>query len=567
VFSETRLPVDGHCCHGQVVSVLTARKVTLSFGPRTVLQEVDLDVAAGERVGLIAPNGVGKSTLLRVLAGDLTPDEGVVIRHPVSAVVAHLTQETWARPGESLRDHLARRTGVAEATERFDRAVADLSEGVDGASDWYSAAFDHWTAVGAGDFEERADAVCSRLGLAADLLDRRDAHELSGGQSARLRLASVLLTRADAVLLDEPTNDLDADGLDLLETHVAGSPAAVVLVSHDREFLARTTTAIAELDEFTHGVTLFRGGWDAYLDEKAAVERRAREEYESYTAKRDSLTQRSRQTKEWSRAGVRRNAKSDEPDKNIRAARKQGAENLAAKGSIVDRALERLEEVEEPREAWELRLTLPSAGRGSRIAFTLRSAVVGRGDVTLGPVDLTIGAGERWRITGPNGSGKSTLLGALLGRIPLRSGERSEGATVVVGEVDQLREEFATDRSVLEVVVAATGLAPVQARTLLAKFRVGADTVLRPARSLSPGERTRAGLALLQARGTTCLVLDEPTNHLDLAAIEQLEQALASYDGTLLLVTHDRRLAEAVAVDHTLDVRGLRAFPPAKGAR
>jgi ATPase subunit of ABC transporter with duplicated ATPase domains len=193
--------------------------------------------------------------------------------------------------------------------------------------------------------------------------------------------------------------------------------------------------------------------------------------------------------------------------------------------------------------------------------------VVQRGDVTLGPVDLTIGAGERWRITGPNGSGKSTLLGALLGRIPLRSGERSSGATVVVGEVDQLREEFATSRSVLEVVLAATGLAPVEARTLLAKFRVGADTVLRPARSLSPGERTRAGLALLQARGTTCLVLDEPTNHLDLAAIEQLEQALATYDGTLLLVTHDRRLAEAVAVDHTLDVRGLRAFPPAKGAR
>ncbi|HWO63359.1 MAG TPA: ABC-F family ATP-binding cassette domain-containing protein [Umezawaea sp.] len=549
------------------MSVLAARKVTLSFGPRTVLLEVDLDVPAGERVGLVAPNGVGKSTLLRVLAGELVPDEGVVARRPASAVVAYLTQETQPLPGESLRAHLARRTGVAEASALFEEAALALSTGSPGAEDRYSTAFDHWTAIGAADFDERADAVCDRLGLAADLLDRRDAHELSGGQSARLRLASVLLTRADVLLLDEPTNDLDADGLDLLEAHVASSRAAVVLVSHDREFLARTTTAIAELDEFTHAVTLFRGGWDAYVEEKAAAERRAREEFEAYAAKRDSLTERSRLLREWSRQGVRNVAKSGETDKNIKHAKRERAQATGAKGSIVDRALERLEEVEEPREAWELRLTLPSAGRGSQIAFTLRQAVVERGDVVLGPVDLAVGAGERWRITGPNGSGKSTLLGALLGRIPLLSGERSQGASVVVGEVDQLREEFATDRSVLDVVVAATGLERVDARTLLAKFRVGADTVLRPARTLSPGERTRAGLALLQARGTTCLVLDEPTNHLDLAAIHQLEQALDTYEGTLLLVTHDRRLAEAISVDRELDVRGLFAGGPAKGAR
>ena len=549
------------------MSVLTARGVTLSFGPRTVLQEVDLDVPAGERVGLVAPNGVGKSTLLRVLAGELAPDEGAVVRRPASATVAHLTQETQPRPGESLRAHLARRTGVADANARFERAALELSEGAPGAEERYSTAFDHWTALGAADFDERADAVCDRLGLAADLLDRRDAHELSGGQSARLRLASVLLTRADVLLLDEPTNDLDADGLDLLETHVVGSPAAVVLVSHDREFLARTTTAIVELDEFTHAATLYRGGWDAYLEEKAAADRRAREEFEAYAAKRDSLTERARTTREWSRQGVRNVAKSGENDRNIRHREKQRSQATAAKASIVDRALERLEEVEEPREAWELRLTLPSAGRGSRIAFTLRQAVVRRGDVVLGPVDLTIGAGERWRITGPNGAGKSTLLGALLGRIPLVSGERSVGSSIVVGEVDQLREEFATDDTVLDVVVAATGLERVDARTLLAKFRVGADAVLRPARTLSPGERTRAGLALLQARGTTCLVLDEPTNHLDLAAIHQLEQALQEYEGTLLLVTHDRRLAEAISVDRELDVRGLVATPPAKGAR
>jgi ATPase subunit of ABC transporter with duplicated ATPase domains len=542
------------------VSVLTARNLSLSFGPRTVISEVDFDVSPGDRVGLIAPNGVGKSTLLR-----LPPETGTVSS---TGTVAHLTQETLHVPGETLRDHLARRTGVAEAEDRLQREAEALGEG---GGDDYPDALDHWTAIGAGDFDERADAVCERLGLRADLLDGRAPDELSGGQQARLRLAAVVLTRADVLLLDEPTNDLDATGLDLLESHVQGYPGAIVLVSHDREFLARTTTAIAELDEFSHKLTVFGGGWDVYVDEKLNVDRRAQEEYEAYAAKRDSLTQRSRQVKEWSRQGVRRagsaKARNDEPDKNLRAGRKQAAENLTAKAAVVDRQLARLEEVEEPREAWQLRLTLPSAGRGSSVAFTLRHAVVSRGDVTLGPIDLTIGAGERWRITGPNGSGKSTLLGALLGRIPLVEGDRSIGPGVVVGEVDQLRAEFASDEPALRIVADATGLPDVEVRTLLAKFRLGADSVLRPARDLSPGERTRAGLALLQARGTTCLVLDEPTNHLDLPAIEQLEQALETYEGTLLLVTHDRRLASAVRVDHEINVRDLLTFPRVKGGR
>ncbi|SFR29009.1 ATPase components of ABC transporters with duplicated ATPase domains [Lentzea waywayandensis] len=547
------------------MSVLTARNISLSFGPRTVISEVDFDVSPGDRVGLIAPNGVGKSTLLRLLSGELLPESGSVSS---TGTVAHLTQETLHVTGESLRDHLARRTGVAQAEQWLQREAEALA---DGGGEEYSHAFDHWTAIGAGDFDERADAVCERLGLQADLLDGREPDELSGGQQARLRLAAVLLTRADVLLLDEPTNDLDAAGLDLLEFHVRAYQGAIVLVSHDREFLARTTTAIAELDEFTHKITVFGGGWEAYVEEKANAGRRAQEEFEAYSARRDSLAQRSRQVKEWSRQGVHRatsaKARRDEPDKNVRAGRAQSAENLTAKASVVDRQLARLEEVEEPREAWELRLTLPSAGRGSSVAFTLRQAVVSRGDVTLGPIDLTIGAGERWRLTGPNGSGKSTLLGALLGRIPLAGGDRSIGPGVVVGEVDQLRAEFASDESALRIVAGATGLQDVEVRTLLAKFRLGADAVLRPARELSPGERTRAGLALLQARGTTCLVLDEPTNHLDLPAIEQLEQALDNYEGTLLLVTHDRRLASAVRVDHEINVRDLLTFPRVKGGR
>jgi ATPase subunit of ABC transporter with duplicated ATPase domains len=176
----------------------------------------------------------------------------------------------------------------------------------------------------------------------------------------------------------------------------------------------------------------------------------------------------------------------------------------------------------------------------------------------LGPFHLTVGWAERLRLTGPNGAGKTTLLDALTGRLPLREGSRYAGPSVVFGELDQSRRLFDTGRPVADVIrEAAPDLDATEVRTLLAKFRLGGDAALRPADRLSPGERTRAGLALLQGRGVNCLILDEPTNHLDLPAIEQLEAALDGYAGTLILVTHDRRLADAVRVDRVLDVREL----------
>jgi ATPase subunit of ABC transporter with duplicated ATPase domains len=203
--------------------------------------------------------------------------------------------------------------------------------------------------------------------------------------------------------------------------------------------------------------------------------------------------------------------------------------------------------VEEPRKEWELRMEIAAAPRAGAVVATLRSAKVHRGGFTLGPVDLQVDWADRVGITGPNGSGKSTLLGVLLGRVPLDDGQAHLGPGVVVGEVDQARGLFVGDETLLDAFRVAVGeILPADARTLLAKFGLRADHVLRRAATLSPGERTRAALALLQARGVNLLVLDEPTNHLDLPAIEQLESALESYTGTLLLVTHDRRMLDAV---------------------
>jgi ATPase subunit of ABC transporter with duplicated ATPase domains len=218
------------------------------------------------------------------------------------------------------------------------------------------------------------------------------------------------------------------------------------------------------------------------------------------------------------------------------------------------RALERLDRVDKPYEPWQLQLSLAPGSRGATVVARLEGAVVERGEFRLGPVDLEVHWAERVAIVGPNGSGKTTLLAALLGHEPLAAGTRWMGPSVVVGELEQARGRFDGDASLLDAFIATTGLTLSEARSRLAKFGLGADHVTRRARSLSPGERTRAVLAEFAARGVNCLVLDEPSNHLDLPAIEQLEQALAGYAGTLLLVTHDRRLLDAVHVTRTVTV-------------
>jgi ATPase subunit of ABC transporter with duplicated ATPase domains len=534
-------------------AALHARGLSLALGARHLLVDVELAVDSGQRVGLVGPNGVGKSTLLRVVAGLLAPDKGVVQLAPATANVGYLPQEPERRE-ESVTAYLARRTGVTAASEALDAATADLAGGVAGADDRYSDALERWLALGAADFEARVGDVWADLGLHSGLL-HQGMPSLSGGEAARAGLAALLLARFDVFLLDEPTNDLDLDGLARLERFVSGLDAPCVLVSHDRTFLQRTITHVVELDEFTHGATRYSGGWDAYLHEREVARDQARQAYEEYDTKRSSLAGRAQREREWATQGLSKaKKKPSDNDKNIKAFKINQSEQLAGKAARTDKMMERLEVVEEPREAWQLRLVIASAPRSGNVVARLEHAVVEQGSFTLGPVDLQIDYGEKVVIEGPNGAGKSTLLRALLGETPVSSGEHWRGPGVVVGRLEQARHQLADAPTVLAAFMAATGMLVPEARTLLAKFGVGAEHVNRAAESLSPGERTRLVLALLMAKGSNCLVLDEPTNHLDMAAIEQLEQALSTFEGTVLLVSHDRSLLTNVARTRTLVV-------------
>lgn len=532
-----------------MTATLVAKDLAGGHGHRTLFSKLSLTVAPGDVVGVVGANGAGKSTLLRILAGVDRPQEGTLSLAPSDAFVGWLPQEHERIDGETVAGSIARRTGCARATAEMEASAEALGSGAPGADDAYSAAFDRWMASGAADLEDRIPAVLADLGFepGADALMTG----LSGGQAARVALAALLLSRFDVVLLDEPTNDLDLDGLARLEAFVQGQRGGMVLVSHDREFLARCVTRIVELDLAQNSVAVYDGGYEAFLEERAIAKRHARERFEEYAATKADLVSRARTQREWSSQGVR-NAmrKSPDNDKIRRAANTESSEKQAQKVRQMESRIARLTEVEEPRKEWQLQFSIGQAPRSSAVVATLRDAVARQGSFTLGPVSLQLNGGERIGITGPNGAGKSTLLRLLLGTQAPDDGDASLGASVSIGEIDQARGLLDGGRRLGDAVEAVlVDWASADVRTLLAKFGLKADHTSRTVDSLSPGERTRAALALLQARGVNLLVLDEPTNHLDLPAIEQLEEALESYEGALLLVTHDRRLLENVRLD------------------
>jgi ATPase subunit of ABC transporter with duplicated ATPase domains len=559
--------------------VLRALGISRSFGGQVVLDGVSLAVDGRDRVGIVGPNGAGKTTLLRILAGVDGPDSGRVELAPRLLTVGYLPQEPDATPEGSVLDYLARRTGVSAASAELDRRTAELSEEA-ATHDAYSDALDRFVALGGGDLEARAAAVLATVGFGA--ARERDAAAagtaspssrfdqptatLSGGESARMALAAILLSRVDVLLLDEPTNNLDFAGLDLLEAFVDGFGGAVVVVSHDRAFLDRVVDRIVEIDDHSHQVREFGGGWTAYTAARDLARSQQYDAHERFVTERDRLRERQRTQQHWSDRGVRQAKASSEPDKNLKAAWRARSEKQAGKIKATERKLDQLEVVDKPWEGWRLQLALTPAARSGQVVARLDAAVIepGASDTAtdshrfrLGPIDLEVAWQDRLAILGANGSGKTTLLRAILGELPLVAGRRWVGPGVQIGSMDQGRERYGGDQPVLATLQETTGMGISEARSLLAKFGLGPDHVDRAGRDLSPGERTRAVLATLMAEGVNCLVLDEPTNHLDVEAIEQLEQALSSFGGTLLLVSHDRRFLEAVAVTRTVEVASL----------
>jgi ATPase subunit of ABC transporter with duplicated ATPase domains len=532
--------------------MLAARGVTVVRGAQVVLDAVDLVVDAGSRVGVLGRNGAGKSTLLRVLAGLEAPTGGTVERSPPGLSVGYLAQEPDPLDGETTAAYLRRRTGLAAAEAAMEAALARMRRRPGPAElQAYDDTLARFLALGGDDHDARAPRVLADVGLREDALDQQVA-ALSGGERVKAGLAAILLARFDVLLLDEPTNNLDFEGLARLERFLAAEDRAVVLVSHDRAFLSATTTRVAELDLHSHRLSEYGGGYDAYVEERRRRREQAYASYREATAERARLEAAARQKRDWAQS--RRGDRRTDNDRALAGRRKERATAGATRAKAIERRIERLGDPEKPWEGWDLRMSLRAGQRSGTVAASLVGAVAQRGGFRLGPVDLELRWRDRLALTGPNGAGKSTLLALLAGELRPTAGSVRLGAGVVVGHLGQDRRPGAG--TVLDAVRERTELSVEQARSLLAKFDLGAEHLDRAEADLSPGERSRAGLAVLVARGTNLLLLDEPTNHLDLDAIEELERALAGYDGSLVVVSHDRRLLEGLRLDRRLEVTG-----------
>ncbi len=513
--------------------LLEVEGVRKHFGPEPVLDGVTLQVRAGERIGLVGPNGCGKTTLLRILAGKDEPDAGSCRTHP-SVHLECLEQQPRFEPDRSLWDEAASALAELTALECEMLTVADaISQTTDQAEqDRLAARYDHLQQElhrrDAYNLEHKITRVLDGLGFPESAFPQ-PAQSLSGGEQNRLILAKLLLAEPNLMLLDEPSNHLDIEATEWLEGFLLESSAAMIVVSHDRYFLDKVTNRTLEL--FRGTVDSYAGNFSAYWQQKAErllVQRRTYERQQTEIAK----------AKEF----IRRNA--------------YGMKHTQAEDRR--KKLQRIVHVEPPREITTPVMGAPAAARSGDIVLRVEHLAKAYDRPLFADLSFEITRGQRWGLLGPNGCGKTTLIRCLLGQVPPDAGGVSFGHGVEVGYFDQQLAELDDDLSLVEAIdPRRKQLNQQQRRDLLARFGLTGDSALQRVGSLSGGERCRAALARLAATDANFLVLDEPTNHLDLWARDALERTLTSFEGTTLFVSHDRYFVNRVA-DHLLVVEADR---------
>ena len=526
--------------------MLSAHGIELSFGAHTLIHDLSFDLVPGDRLGLVGPNGCGKTTLLRVLAGETRPERGHVSR-AASERIGVLAQGWDPDPELPLGEVLARVDGPPrDLLAELETLSARLAESPEDPA--LQARYDEVVAALAHPRPpDRLPSVLARLDL--DQLDPdRPAATLSGGEKTRLALALLLLEEPAVLLLDEPTNHLDVAALSWLEDWLSAFDGTVVVASHDRTFLDRVCTRILAIDPLTCTARAYAGDYSTYRE---AVDTEQRKQWQAWREQEEEIRRVRRdihRTKEQARH-VEITTKPNQP--SVRRLAKKVAKKAKSREKKLDRYLASEERVEKPGRSWDMLVDWGERRYLGRSVLTLDRLSVGFPGTAplLAELDLRVDADARVAITGPNGSGKTSLLRTIAGELAPLAGQLRLGASVAAGMLAQEQETLDPDRSALAHVQAIAPQPETEARAFLHHFLFTGDAPLRPAGLLSYGERSRLALALLVAGGANLLLLDEPTNHLDIPSRERFEQALSGFEGAVLAVSHDRYFVERFATE------------------
>ena len=527
--------------------MLSVKRIRKSFGTRRLLHEVSFNLARGQRMALVGENGTGKSTLLKIIAGLESADKGFVTLAK-GALVGYLPQETIPTGDESALQFLRNATGIG-ALEIEMEALEPLLDQADQLAT-YEILTERFERLGGYVFLDRAKGILD--GLALDQLDLdRSLNTFSGGEKRKLALAAVLLSGVDILLLDEPTNNLDLVALLWLEAYLVRSGVTLIVASHDRTFLDHTVERVLAIDPIKHTALLYSGNWSIYAETKAHALSRAKELYGVQERERDRVISSAAEKIQWADATKKKRG----PDRDKLAAnykKERAIKKFTGSAKALEGRLERLTEHDKPFERPPLEFELVPGAKTAPPAITLARVAIGyekKQPVAKG-ITLRFPFRSRTALLGENGAGKSTLIKTILGLVPALAGTVRVGKGAVFGDLMQESENIPLAETAISYFAKRFRLYErSDVLTLLARFGFVPDEATVKIGRLSPGERVRLVLASLVYRGANILILDEPTNHLDLEAIEALEDALAAYPGTVILVTHDRTFLSHVLLD------------------
>lgn len=529
--------------------MLELKEVSKSFCGKVILSNISFTVDYGEKAGIIGSNGVGKSTLLKIIARQLHQDSGEINTNTLESI-GYLKQE-FEIPEESLSvtSFIKWYIGIDKLEKRLNELQEELEKNESNIEE-FCAVQEKYIRLDGYNFDYKLDNILNGLGI-LPVARNKKIKDLSGGQKSKIILAAVLLKGADLLLLDEPTNNLDIKSIEWLEGYLKSVNMPCLIVSHDRRFLNAVTTKTLEINFFDRTLSSYPGNYAQYREFKEAKEKRQLELYEAQQEKKKELQDSIRQKKDWASKGRKQGVKDN--DKYTRGYERDRSSGLASKARKIEKQIEKLDKIERPRVKKKLKININfSKIKGSTMIYAKELICGYPNGFKTSPITFDVKFGEKVIIVGENGSGKSTFIKTLFSNLEKISGTMDIGTGLNIGYISQ-DTKIDTDQDLEQFIIESIDEEKLEDKskvyTTLAQFNFTYEERQKKYAMLSPGERTRARLVIFSLLDINVLVFDEPTNHLDIEALEALEEVISSFDGTVIAISHDREFIGRVHPD------------------